>query len=118
MWKEYKERETIGYVSMISEDYSKYLDNATVILLDTFNDGTRLLTKKTIKFTEYFGSDYEDGMNELKEDFKEHYNKEPETLFDVAFFCADGWSRWSANERIENPSDEEIKVFMKSNNIE
>ncbi|MNK43714.1 hypothetical protein D3C87_624290 [compost metagenome] len=117
MWKEYRDRETLGYVNMINEDYSKFQENAEVILLDTFKEGERLLSRKIIRFTEYFGSDPEEGMIELKEDFKQHYGKEPETILDVAYYCADGWSRWSADERIENPSDEAIEEYLKKQGI-
>ncbi|MWV44912.1 hypothetical protein GRF59_14920 [Paenibacillus sp. HJL G12] len=118
MWKEYRDRETVGYVKMINEDYSKYQENAEVILLDTFKEGEKLLSRKVIRFTEYFGSDPEEGMSELKEDFKQHYGKEPESLLDIAYYCADGWSRWSTDERIDNPSEEVIHGYFKKHRID
>ncbi|MBX4152287.1 hypothetical protein [Paenibacillus lautus] len=117
MWKEFRDRETVGYVKMISENYKEHCDNAEVILLDTFKDGKRLLSRKIIRFTEYFGTDPEDGIGELKEDFKDNYGKQAKDLIDLAFYCADGWSRWSADERIESPSDEIIKDYFKQHGI-
>lgn len=45
LWNKYVDRDTIGYARLISDDFKTYADNAEVILLDAFSDGTRLLTR-------------------------------------------------------------------------
>jgi hypothetical protein len=71
-----------------------------------------------IRFIEYFGDDPYEGMEALKDDFVNHYGKEPEALIDLAYYCADGWSRWNATERVENPSDEEVRSYLQNHAID
>lgn len=113
-----------GFVRIISEDYSKWQENAEVILVDHFpmaKDGEVkvLMTRWIVKFTEHFGDgDKEEELKELKGDYYMHYNQEAQDLHDIAYYCADGFSRWGATERIENPSEEQISEFLKKHQIE
>ncbi|MDP9675314.1 hypothetical protein J2W97_001297 [Paenibacillus jamilae] len=125
MWKKYLKDENgdYGFVKLISDDYTTWRENAEVILVDHFpkvKDGETkvLLSRRTIRFTQFFGSgDIEEEFEELKTEYVLHYGKEPTDVTDMAFFCADGWSRWSADERIENPSEEAIKEYLKKHGV-
>src|SRR5687767_8589433 len=117
MWRKFdqsNEYGDYGFVRLISEDYSKWMDNAEVILVDHFpmakeGEVKRLVTRWMIRLTEHFSDgNKEDEFNELKEEYTSHYGKEPKDFYDIVFYCADAFSRWGAIERIENPSEEDL----------
>lgn len=115
MWKKYESIDGgYGYVKMISENYSKYTVNAEVILINSLTS-LLLVTHHTIRFVEFFTGF--DGLVETIGDYIDRYNKEPEGMMDIAFYCADGWSLWNADERIENPSKEEIEEYLKKHGV-
>ncbi|MET3209754.1 UNVERIFIED_CONTAM: hypothetical protein ABIC26_002701 [Paenibacillus sp. PvR008] len=117
MWRKYENSDTVGYCRLINDDYTVWTENAEVVLLDKFTDGTQLLTKKTIKFTEYCGEDIEFGMDELRDEYKKNIGSAPKDLIDLAYYCVAGWSRWDADERIDNPTTEEINAFLLKHGI-
>ncbi|MFF2532287.1 hypothetical protein ACFVS2_25595 [Brevibacillus sp. NPDC058079] len=113
-----------GFVRIISEDYTVWQDNAEVILVDHFpmakeGETKVLMTKWIIRFTEHFGDgEKEEEWGELKEEYVSHYGEPPNNITDIAFYCADGWSRWNAIERIENPTVDEIKQYLNKHGVE
>lgn len=112
-WRRYnKDGISFGYARLISEDVENYVDNGEVIIFNKFHDSS-LLTRYTIKFKEYLDGDtMKESIDKLYEEYEENYNVPASDLTDIIFYCADGWSTWNAIERLENPNEEEIRLFL------
>jgi hypothetical protein len=111
MWRKIKN----GFVNQTDDAF-----NIIVIQDSTSKEGAFQILRSEIRrdFAEYYnGIDIESSMEELRDEFEHFYEEKAQNDLELAYYCVDGWSVWSADTYIPELSKDDVTKYLDDNHI-